>query len=141
MLYISYFFHRDFVATNLHPLLKFIFLLEKRTYCFNLFEQTTATHQLKNAVTSDAFSGRALILSSLCKSQSDDSRAAGTLNDLIVTSLSNALLGMDANDPPKTIATMQLIGSIFSNVSVFIFLTFSCTVELTIAILSILWCL
>jgi hypothetical protein len=26
---------------------------------------------------------------------------------------------MDANDPPKTIATMQLIGSIFSNVSFF----------------------
>ncbi|EOY11864.1 Proteasome activating protein 200 isoform 8 [Theobroma cacao] len=32
-------------------------------------------------------------------------------------SLSNALLGMDANDPPKTLATMQLIGSIFSNMA------------------------
>ncbi|KAF2926427.1 proteasome activator subunit 4 [Oryza sativa Japonica Group] len=80
-------------------------------------ETTTATHQLKNAVTSVAFSGRALILSSLCSSQSDDSSTADTLNDLIVTSLSNALLGMDANDPPKTIATMQLIGSIFSNLA------------------------
>lgn len=37
--------------------------------------------------------------------------------DLVGVSLSNALLGMDANDPPKTLATMQLIGSIFSNVS------------------------
>ncbi|XP_052157560.1 proteasome activator subunit 4 [Oryza glaberrima] len=80
-------------------------------------ETTTATHQLKYAVTSVAFSGRALILSSLCSSQSDDSSTADTLNDLIVTSLSNALLGMDANDPPKTIATMQLIGSIFSNLA------------------------
>ncbi|KAL5200763.1 hypothetical protein ABZP36_021966 [Zizania latifolia] len=79
-------------------------------------ETTTATHQLKNAVTSVAFSGRALLLSSLCLSQSDDS-TADTFNDLIVTSLSNALLGMDANDPPKTIATMQLIGSIFSNLA------------------------
>jgi proteasome activator subunit 4 len=75
-------------------------------------ETTTATHQLKNAVTSVAFSGRALLLSSLSSAQSDD-----TLNDLIVASLSNALLGMDANDPPKTIATMQLIGSIFSNLA------------------------
>uniref|UniRef100_A0A0E0LAS8 Proteasome activator subunit 4 n=1 Tax=Oryza punctata TaxID=4537 RepID=A0A0E0LAS8_ORYPU len=80
-------------------------------------ETTTATHQLKNAVTSVAFSGRALILSSLCSSQSDDSSTADTFNDLIITSLSNALLGMDANDPPKTIATMQLIGSIFSNLA------------------------
>ncbi|KAM0917634.1 hypothetical protein ACQ4PT_009123 [Festuca glaucescens] len=80
-------------------------------------ETTTATHQLKNAVTSVAFSGRALLLSSLCSAQSDDSSTVDTLNDLIVTSLSNALLGMDANDPPKTIATMQLIGSIFSNLA------------------------
>ena len=70
-------------------------------------------------VTSVAFSGRTLLLSSLCAAQSDDSSTVDTLNDLIVTSLSNALLGMDANDPPKTIATMQLIGSIFSNVSIY----------------------
>lgn len=82
-----------------------------------VFKQTTATHQLKNAVTSVAFSARALLLSSLCSSQSDDSSVADSFSDLIVISLSNALLGMDANDPPKTIATMQLIGSIFSNVS------------------------
>ncbi|MED6148307.1 hypothetical protein PIB30_051930 [Stylosanthes scabra] len=40
-----------------------------------------------------------------------------TLIDLVGVSLSNALLGMDANDPPKTLATMQLIGSIFSNLA------------------------
>ena len=38
--------------------------------------------------------------------------------ELMMLSLSNALLGMDANDPPKTLATMQLIGSIFSNLSI-----------------------
>ncbi|OEL14405.1 Proteasome activator subunit 4 [Dichanthelium oligosanthes] len=80
-------------------------------------ETTTATHQLKNAVTSVAFSGRVLLLCSLCPAQSDDSNVIDSFNDLIVTSLSNALLGMDANDPPKTIATMQLIGSIFSNLA------------------------
>ncbi|TKW21097.1 hypothetical protein SEVIR_4G185100v4 [Setaria viridis] len=80
-------------------------------------ETTTATHQLKNAVTSVAFSGRPLLLCSLCSSQSDDSSVVDSFSDLIVTSLSNALLGMDANDPPKTIATMQLIGSIFSNLA------------------------
>uniref|UniRef100_A0A0D9WPL1 Proteasome activator complex subunit 4 C-terminal domain-containing protein n=1 Tax=Leersia perrieri TaxID=77586 RepID=A0A0D9WPL1_9ORYZ len=80
-------------------------------------ETTTATHQLKNAVTSVAFSGRAILLSSLCSSQSDNSSTSDTFSDLIITSLSNALLGMDANDPPKTIATMQLIGSIFSNLA------------------------
>ncbi|XP_062228827.1 proteasome activator subunit 4 [Phragmites australis] len=77
-------------------------------------ETTTATHQLKNAVTSVAFSGRPLLL---CSSQSDDSSAVDSFSDLIVACLSNALLGMDANDPPKTIATMQLIGSIFSNLA------------------------
>ncbi|TVU11540.1 hypothetical protein EJB05_45133 [Eragrostis curvula] len=80
-------------------------------------ETTTATHQLKNAVTSVAFSGRALLLCSLSSSQFNDSSVVDSFSDLIVASLSNALLGMDANDPPKTIATMQLIGSIFSNLA------------------------
>jgi proteasome activator subunit 4 len=79
-------------------------------------ETTTATHQLKNAVTSVAYSGRALLLCSLSSSLFDDN-SIDSFSDLIVASLSNALLGMDANDPPKTIATMQLIGSIFSNIA------------------------
>jgi hypothetical protein len=78
----------------------------------------TATHQLKNAVASVAYAGRPLLLTSLSGGiQSDDSYSSDAYLDLIFTSLSNALLGMDANDPPKTVATMQLIGSIFSNVS------------------------
>lgn len=62
-----------------------------------------------------AFTSRAFFLASLCASQTDDEVCYyESLPDLIVVSLSNALLGMDANDPPKTMATMQLIGSIFS---------------------------
>lgn len=79
----------------------------------------TATHQLKTAVTSVAYAGRSLFLSSTsAPPQTDDCDTADAYMDLIVISLSNALLGMDANDPPKTLATMQLIGSVFSNVSI-----------------------
>lgn len=78
----------------------------------------TATHQLTTAVMSVAYSGRVLYLTSFMSSfQEGDPRTTNDFIDLLVISLSNALLGMDANDPPKTLATMQLIGSIFSNVS------------------------
>ncbi|CAN0922936.1 Proteasome activator subunit 4 [Linum grandiflorum] len=79
----------------------------------------TATHQLKTAVMSVAFAGRSLFLTSLSTSAKELHLAGDneTLIDLLMISLSNALLGMDANDPPKTLATMQLIGSIFSNIS------------------------
>lgn len=78
----------------------------------------TATHQLKTAVTSVAYAGRSLFFTSLSSAveRSDDSDGPNSCIDLLVISLSNALLGMDANDPPKSLATMQLIGSIFSNV-------------------------
>lgn len=81
----------------------------------------TATHQLKSAVMSVAFAGRALFFTALSSSHElDDPSVAESFLDLLVISLSNALLGMDANDPPKTLATMQLIGSIFSNVSFYL---------------------
>lgn len=78
----------------------------------------TATHQLKTAVTSVAYAGRPLFFTSLSASveKPADSDGQNSFIDLLFISLSNALLGMDANDPPKTCATMQLIGSIFSNV-------------------------
>ncbi|XP_074292973.1 proteasome activator subunit 4-like isoform X2 [Silene latifolia] len=82
-------------------------------------ETLTATHQLKTAVTSVAYTGRPLFftyLSSLVDN-TDSSDGPNSLIDLLVISLSNALLGLDANDPPKTLATMQLIGSIFSNMA------------------------
>lgn len=79
----------------------------------------TATHQLKTAVMSVAFVGRPLFLTFLSAStaKSADPVADDKFGNLLMVSLSNALLGMDANDPPKTLATMQLIGSLFSNVS------------------------
>ncbi|BFG33636.1 hypothetical protein CerSpe_199100 [Prunus speciosa] len=82
-------------------------------------ETMTATHQLQIAVMSVAFVGRSLFLSSLSSSavKPVDPGSGDEFIDLLVVSLSNALLGMDANDPPKTLATMQLIGSIFSNMS------------------------
>ncbi|XP_038972814.1 proteasome activator subunit 4 isoform X1 [Phoenix dactylifera] len=81
-------------------------------------ETMTATHQLKTAVTSVAFAGRSLFLSSIsAPPQTDGCDTADAYMDLIVISLSNALLGMDANDPPKTLATMELIGSVFSNLA------------------------
>ncbi|WCJ32534.1 Proteasome activator subunit 4 [Euphorbia peplus] len=82
-------------------------------------ETMTATHQLKTAVMSVAFAGRSLFLTSLSTSVKHDDLGSGdeAFLDLLMISLSNALLGMDANDPPKTLATMQLIGSIFSNIA------------------------
>ncbi|PIA58294.1 hypothetical protein AQUCO_00500316v1 [Aquilegia coerulea] len=80
-------------------------------------ETMTATHQLTTAVMSVAYSGRVLFLASF--SSSIEKENLGSNNgfiDLVMIALSNALLGMDANDPPKTLATMQLIGSIFSNI-------------------------
>ncbi|KAL0001166.1 hypothetical protein SO802_014947 [Lithocarpus litseifolius] len=74
----------------------------------------TATHQPKMAVMSVAFVGRSLFLTS--QSTSVESVESGDeFTDLLMVSLSNVLLGMDDNDPPKTLATMQLIGYIFSN--------------------------
>ena len=81
--------------------------------------QMTATHQLEVAVMSIAYVGRSLLLTSISSSSINSVHLDGgnVFINLLMVSLSNALLGMDANDPPKTLATMQLIGSIFSNVS------------------------
>ncbi|XP_031493399.1 proteasome activator subunit 4 isoform X1 [Nymphaea colorata] len=85
-------------------------------------ETLTATHQLRTAVTAVAYVGRALFLSKISASSiiADDvnSISADAYGGLLAACLSNALLGMDANDPPKTLATMQLIGSIFSNLAI-----------------------
>ncbi|GAV74776.1 DUF3437 domain-containing protein [Cephalotus follicularis] len=83
-------------------------------------ETKTATHQLKTALMSVAFAGRSLSLTSLLSpsvKSADVGDVGNSSFDLLTISLSNALLGMDANDPPKTLATMQLIGSIFSNMA------------------------
>ncbi|GAB2279785.1 hypothetical protein Dimus_014424 [Dionaea muscipula] len=87
---------------------------------FNMaLETMTATHQLKTAVISVAYSGRSLFLSSLpaAAEQGHDLANVESFSEILMISLSNALLGLDVNDPPKTLATMQLIGSIFSNMA------------------------
>ncbi|GKV36472.1 hypothetical protein SLEP1_g44600 [Rubroshorea leprosula] len=85
-------------------------------------ETMTATHQLKTAVMSVAFAGRSLFFTSLSTPDKPAELGGGSGDDvyldLLMISLSNALLGMDANDPPKTLATLQLIGSIFSNMAI-----------------------
>ncbi|GLT79522.1 hypothetical protein SLA2020_510070 [Shorea laevis] len=85
-------------------------------------ETMTATHQLKTAVMSVAFAGRSLFFTSLSTPDKPAELGGGSSDDvyvdLLMISLSNALLGMDANDPPKTLATLQLIGSIFSNMAI-----------------------
>ncbi|KAJ8640128.1 hypothetical protein MRB53_016822 [Persea americana] len=89
-------------------------------YRFHLaLETMTATHQLKTAVTSVAYAGRALFLASISSNPctTEDLGGADSFTNVLLISLTKALLGMDANDPPKTLATMQLIGSIFSNLA------------------------
>uniref|UniRef100_A0A7N0VL51 Proteasome activator subunit 4 n=1 Tax=Kalanchoe fedtschenkoi TaxID=63787 RepID=A0A7N0VL51_KALFE len=104
------------ILSYLEPSLVFPFVTSR----FHMaLETMTATHQLKTAVTSVAYTGRSLFLSSLSDSSmtSDELGGPDVNIDLLMMSLSNALLGMDANDPPKTLATMQLIGSLFSNMA------------------------
>ncbi|PON47216.1 Coatomer beta subunit [Parasponia andersonii] len=104
------------VLSYVEPLLVLPFVASR----FHMaLETMTATHQLKIAVMSVAFVGRSLFLMSLSASavKPVDHDGGDEFIDLLMVSLSNALLGMDANDPPKTLATMQLIGSIFSNLA------------------------
>ncbi|XP_020109753.1 proteasome activator subunit 4-like isoform X2 [Ananas comosus] len=85
---------------------------------FEMALQTmTATHQLKTALTSVAFAGRAIFLVSTF-AQTDKCDTADVSLALVLNSLSNALLGIDANDPPKTLASMQLICSIYSSLTI-----------------------
>jgi hypothetical protein len=78
-------------------------------------------------VTGMALASRALLLASAENStlETDNSECIPSPNDYIhalMVSMCNTLPGMDVNDPPKTLATMQLFGSIFSNVSIGIFI-------------------
>ncbi|KAJ8423540.1 hypothetical protein Cgig2_024257 [Carnegiea gigantea] len=100
-----------------HNCLAFKLVVMISAYSFVTF-QMTATHQLKTAVTSVAYTARSLLFTSLSSvEKSNDPDGLNSFIGLLVISLSNALLGMDANDPPKTLATMQLIGSMFSNIA------------------------
>lgn len=46
-----------------------------------------------------------------------DSESATSFKETLVMAMFNTLMGLDANDPPKTLATMQFYCSVFSSVS------------------------
>jgi proteasome activator subunit 4 len=85
--------------------------------------QITATHQLQTAVTSLALVAHAIILASSTQgsTQQDgilESDAVPSPKETLVVAMFDTLLGMDANDPPKTLATLQLYCSVFSSVRI-----------------------
>ena len=85
--------------------------------------QITATHQLQTAVTSLALVSRAIILASAKEEAAEqslmlDSESATSLKEILVMAMFNTLMGLDANDPPKTLATMQFYCYVFSSVSI-----------------------
>ncbi|XP_057863518.2 proteasome activator subunit 4 isoform X2 [Cryptomeria japonica] len=75
----------------------------------------TAPHQFKSAIAAVALAGRALLLSS--SEASENVSLPTDYKHALMVSMYNTLLGMDVNDPPKTLATMQLYGSIFSSIA------------------------
>jgi proteasome activator subunit 4 len=77
---------------------------------------------LQTAVTSLALVSRAIILASAKEEAAEqslmlDSESATSLKETLVMAMFNTLMGLDANDPPKTLATMQFYCSVFSSVS------------------------
>ncbi|KAL2630922.1 hypothetical protein R1flu_015608 [Riccia fluitans] len=85
----------------------------------------TATHQLKSAVTTLALAARPTFLAcakgGILAKNGDSQTTALYLEEFtesLVVAMFSTLLGMDANDPPKTLATMALYSSILCNVGV-----------------------
>ncbi|GBG77688.1 hypothetical protein CBR_g24134 [Chara braunii] len=104
-------------------------------------ETVTATHQLVSAITTIALSVRAILLASspdrmerqdeyaidFDKESTMDDGEQGQLNgeygvslalgrELIAEAMLRTLPGIDANDPPKTVATLQFYYSVFSSI-------------------------
>lgn len=75
-------------------------------------ETVTATHQLESALRMLALSARAILL---YDAQNGD-KSFAALKTCLANAMFNTLPGLDANDPPKTIATMQLYCSVLSSV-------------------------
>ncbi|KAL2644724.1 hypothetical protein R1flu_012311 [Riccia fluitans] len=103
--------------------------------CFRTAMDTiTATHQLESSLTTLALAARALLLASAKESSSQvGSAELDTAVDKVISGLDvslvecrstlavavfNTLLGLDANDPPKTLATLQLYCSVLSSITV-----------------------
>lgn len=85
-------------------------------------DNVISPHQFKSAITGMALASRALLLASAESSylETDEyecNPSSTDYNHALMVSMCNTLPGMDVNDPPKTLATMQLFGSIFSNLA------------------------
>lgn len=93
--------------------------------------QVTATHQLESAVTTLALCTRPILLASPASGSpgadpmelDEVPLGAAHVGQLasgraaIADALMHTLPGIDANDPPKTLATLQLYASVLSSVS------------------------
>lgn len=84
--------------------------------------QITATHQLETAIGTLALAARPILLAStsgnLNASLSGEMKASLLMcKTSLVNAMFSTLLGLDANDPPKTLATLQLYCSVLSSVS------------------------
>lgn len=82
--------------------------------------QVTATHQLKNALRTLAHAARPILLASSARSADMSPEMWESLSKCkrtLVDAMSSTLHGLDANDPPKTLATLQLYSSVLSSVS------------------------
>eukprot|EP00250_Pteridium_aquilinum_P007746 c17405_g1_i1 orf=311-5854(-) len=82
-------------------------------------DSITATHQLEAAIKTLALSARTLLMGSamsieLPNTQSSNELVANCKNTLELA-LFETLSGLDANDPPKTIAALQFFCSVFSS--------------------------
>ncbi|BBN03450.1 proteasome activator subunit 4 [Marchantia polymorpha subsp. ruderalis] len=103
--------------------------------CFQMAMDTiTATHQLESSLTTLALAARALLIASAEESSSMVfSAEIDTAVDKVMSGLDvslkecrstlavamfTTLLGLDANDPPKTLATLQLYCSVVSSITV-----------------------
>lgn len=75
-------------------------------------ETVTATHQLESALRMLALSARALLL----YDASNPDNSVMELRTCLADAMFNTLPGLDANDPPKTISTMQLYCCVLSSV-------------------------
>jgi proteasome activator subunit 4 len=90
---------------------------------FSAMDTITATHQLQTAVTSLALVSRPILLASAKEEATGhspmlDTESATSFKDTLVMAMFSTLMGLDANDPPKTLATMQFYCSVLSSIGV-----------------------
>lgn len=84
-------------------------------------DSVTATHQLKTALRTLAHAARPILLASSVRNADMSPEMWESLSKCkttLVGAMFSTLHGLDANDPPKTLATLQLYSSVLSSVGV-----------------------